>query len=524
MSLTRIRELISARTGLQPDSLGASAVPNAVDGRMRLLNVGTTEGYADRLGSDPQEFQALVDAIIVPETWFFRGGALYDALVKQVQRRSTENPTRPFKVLSLPCSTGEEPYSIVMALTDAGLAANSWSIDAIDLSSASIAVARVGRYREFSFRETTPELRARHFTPVGDQFELRATLRDKVRFRVGNLLDPASLASFGERYDLVLCRNLMIYLTPQARRAALETLEQRLAPEGILAVGHAEAGNLLGTPFDSIGPEGCFLFQRKVPTATVSRPNLILQTTTLKPLEPLAPPVPVVLRTKVTETKVPLPTLAEAPADCWNHIGVRGDRSCPLLPPVVHCQNCSVFSAAGRRFLDAPSPPGYLDEWTERLARPIEAEPDDLVGLLIFRLAEEWLALPLDCLVEVTASKSVHRVPHRAGVLAGVVNIRGELTLCAHLWKILGLPVRTTEQPASAERMLVLRRNTERWVLRVDSVEQVFRLPQAEVGAAPATIGRAASHLTRGVFTWENRSVGLLDDDRLFEALRVKLR
>ena len=65
MSLTSIRELITARTGLQPDSLGASAVPNAVDGRMRFLNVGTTEGYADRLGSDPQEFQALVDAIIV---------------------------------------------------------------------------------------------------------------------------------------------------------------------------------------------------------------------------------------------------------------------------------------------------------------------------------------------------------------------------------------------------------------------------------------------------------------------------
>lgn len=524
MSLTRIRELITARTGLQPDSLGASAVPNAVDGRVRFLNAGNTDAYADRLGHDPQEFQALVDAIIVPETWFFRGGVLYDALVKQVQRRSAENPSRPFKVLSLPCSTGEEPYSIVMALTDAGLAATAWSIDAVDLSSASIAVARVGRYREFSFRETTPELRARHFTPVGDQFELRAALRDRVRFRVGNLLDPASLAPFGERYDAVLCRNLMIYLTPQARRAALETLEQRLAPDGILAVGHAEAGNLLGTQFDSVGPEGCFLFQRKSPATTVSRPSPVLQTTSFKPPEPIAPPVPIAARAPVTETKISLPASAEAPADCWNHIGVRGDRSCPLLPPVVHCQNCSVFSAAGRRFLDAASPPGYLDEWTARLAKPIEAEPDDLIGLLIFRLAEEWLALPLDCLVEVTATKSVHRVPHRAGVLAGVVNIRGELTLCAHLWKILGLPVRTADQPASAERMLVIRRDTERWVLRVDSVEQVFRLPQAEIGAAPATIGRAASHLTRGVFTWQNHSVGLLDDDRLFEALRVKLR
>ena len=212
------------------------------------------------------------------------------------------------------------------------------------------------------------------------------------------------------------------------------------------------------------------------------------------------------------------------PADCWNHVGVRGDRSCPRLPPVVHCQNCPVYSAAGRRFLDAPTPTGYLDEWTERLAPPLEEEPADLVGLLIFRLADEWLALPLSALLEVTATKPIHRVPHRAGILAGLVNIRGELTLCAHLRKVLGLPAPEAGAAPPAGRMLVIRRDSERWVLGVDSVERVHRLPLAEVGVPPATIGRATGHLTRGVFAWENRSVGLLDEERLFDALRVKLR
>ncbi len=225
---------------------------------------------------------------------------------------------------------------------------------------------------------------------------------------------------------------------------------------------------------------------------------------------------------------IPLPASAGpppgTPSDCWNHIGVRGDRSCPLLPPVVHCQNCAVFSAAGRRFLDAPSPPGYVEEWTERLALPIDEEAADLVGVLIFRLAEEWLALPLRSLVEVTAEKAIHRVPHRTGLLAGLVNIRGELTLCAHLWKVLGLPAAPVGKPSGAERMLVVRRESERWVLGVDSIERVHRLPQADLGRPPATLGRAASHLTRAVFAWENRSVGLLDEERLFEALRVKLR
>src|SRR5436190_1870769 len=154
--------------------------------------------------------------------------------------------------------------------------------------------------------------------------------------------------------------------------------------------------------------------------------------------------------------------------DCWNTIGVRGDRSCPELARAVHCHNCPVFAAAGRRFLDAPSPPGYLEEWTERLAAPVEETDADLESVLTFRLAEEWLALPARVLVEVTTARPVHRVPYRAGL--------------------------------------------------------VTRVPRGEVGPPPATVARASAHLSRGVFTWEGRLVGLLDDGRLFEALRARLR
>ena len=104
----------------------------------------------------------------------------------------------------------------------------------------------------------------------------------------------------------------------------------------------------------------------------------------------------------MTATRLPL-------TDCWNTIGVRGDRSCPELEKVVHCQNCPVFAAAGRRFLDAPSPPDYLEEWTERLAAPVEEAAADLVSVLVFRLADEWLALPVAVLVEVTPPRPVHR-------------------------------------------------------------------------------------------------------------------
>ena len=145
--------------------------------------------------------------------------------------------------------------------------------------------------------------------------------------------------------------------------------------------------------------------------------------------------------------------------DCWNSIGVRGDRSCPELAEFVHCQNCPVFAAAGRRFLDARSPEGYLEEWTERLAELPDDLSRDTLSVLVFRLADEWLALPVQVLVEVTAPRPVHRVPYRAGLLAGLVNIRGELHLCIHLAKLLGIVARSAPPSPDSQETLPQRRN-----------------------------------------------------------------
>jgi chemotaxis-related protein WspD len=139
----------------------------------------------------------------------------------------------------------------------------------------------------------------------------------------------------------------------------------------------------------------------------------------------------------------------------------------------------------------------------------------------VFRLGDEWLALPVSVLVEVTTPRPAHRVPHRGGVLAGVVNIRGELHLCVHLDQVLG--VRRPPDLAPA-RLLVVQREADLWVFPVDGVDQVHRVPLGELTRVPPTVGRALGHLTRGVFQRGNDAVGLLDDDRLMEALRAKLR
>lgn len=211
--------------------------------------------------------------------------------------------------------------------------------------------------------------------------------------------------------------------------------------------------------------------------------------------------------------------------DCWNRIGVRGDRSCPELKRHVHCQNCPVFSAAGRRFLDAPAPAGYQEEWTARLAAPLDDELGDRESVLIFRLADEWLALSVQVMVEVANPKPVHRVPHRAGILAGLVNVRGELHLCVHLAKVLGIAAQSEATNGSnTSRLLLVQRGSDRWALPVDAVDQVHRLPREEIRRSPATVSRAAADLSRGVFHHREKEVGLLDEARLFEVLRTKLR
>jgi chemotaxis-related protein WspD len=235
----------------------------------------------------------------------------------------------------------------------------------------------------------------------------------------------------------------------------------------------------------------------------------------------------------MTVPALSLPTLN----DCWNRIGVRGDRSCPELAKVVHCHNCPVFAAASRRFLDAPAPEGYQEEWTERLVAPVEETATDLQSVLIFRVGEEWLALRVQVLLEVTSPRRIHRIPHRAGLLAGMVNIRGELHLCVHLAQVLGAKSGGKGAPAEANgpeappsvdgaqpRMIVVQHESDRWVFSVDEVDQVYRFSTAELTGAPATLARAAGRMTQGVFTWRERSIGYLDDARLFKALRTRIQ
>jgi chemotaxis protein methyltransferase WspC len=255
MTLFAVDALVRERFGLDPESLGAATFPRAVELRMRATGVTTTEAYLGILNTDPAEQGALAAELVVPETWFFRGGrALFDWLAEFVANRSGNRPAdTPVRVLSVPCSTGEEPYSLAVALQEHMVHPETYQIAGVDLSEPHLARARAGQFTPFAFRETGTDIRPTYFQSVNNQWELRPSIRHLVQFRAANVIDPAFLD--GESpYDLILCRNLFIYLTADARRRAMANLDRLLAMDGVLCLTAAEADRLPPNRFVATGP------------------------------------------------------------------------------------------------------------------------------------------------------------------------------------------------------------------------------------------------------------------------------
>jgi chemotaxis protein methyltransferase WspC len=166
------------------------------------------------------------------------------------------------RVLSLPCATGEEPYSIAMMLLDTGVPKDRLIVDAIDISERALARAQRGFYRSNSFRSRDLNFRGRHFGSEENGFVISEAVRNQVNFRCGNILapdfQPPSLF-----YDAIFCRNMLIYFDAPTQRRAIDLLTRRLSPGGVFFVGHAEQSVFAETEFVSAQMPMAFAFQRK---------------------------------------------------------------------------------------------------------------------------------------------------------------------------------------------------------------------------------------------------------------------
>ncbi|AMS20583.1 chemotaxis protein CheR [Pseudomonas synxantha] len=260
----RFSAFLKERIGLDVASVGEAIIERAVRQRCQSSQAQSVEAYWQHLQNSHDEQQALIEAVIVPETWFFRYPESFATLARLAQVRLAEiKQMRALRILSLPCSTGEEPYSIAMALLDAGLAPHQFKVQGMDVSPLSVERARRGVYGKNSFRGADLEFRDRHFTEEAGGYRIADRVREQVRLQVGNLLDPTLLAN-EPTYDFVFCRNLLIYFDQPTQKQVFDVLKELTHVDGVLFIGPAE-GSLLGRHgMRSIGVPQSFAFSRHV--------------------------------------------------------------------------------------------------------------------------------------------------------------------------------------------------------------------------------------------------------------------
>jgi chemotaxis protein methyltransferase WspC len=305
--------LLSTVIGLDPTSIGRPAVERAVRARMAATGAGDPGVYWDLVSGSESERQHLIDEVVVLETWFFRDREAFSALVRLLQQDLVPSqPDGVFRLLSAPCATGEEPFSMAMALLDAGMPPHRFRIDAVDVSRGALQQARRAAYGRNSFRGGPEGVPTRFFRPTADGlFALAPEVRDLVRFDLANLLAPGVLAD-RPSYDVIFCRNVLIYLGREMQERAMAALDRLLAPAGALFVGASETSVVAARGFRPIRLPMTFAFRRgaarpMAPVTSAAPPLRPARLTTAR----LGAPAPAARRTM----RRPAPAETAAAAD-----------------------------------------------------------------------------------------------------------------------------------------------------------------------------------------------------------------
>jgi chemotaxis protein methyltransferase WspC len=299
-----VAAFLAERGGLVAASLGEGAVQAAHERRARGLGI-EPGSYALRLAVDPEEARAFLEDVLIPETWFYRDHAPFFWITGEA---AGGRWGRPLRALSLPCASGEEVYSVVIALLQAGLSPAQIEATGYDLSERALGVARGAVYGSFSLRGAPSWLQERHLQPEAGGVRVSPEVTGCVRLQQRNALD---LRPDEAPYDLILCRNLLIYLDAEARRKLLGTLAGLLTREGALILGHADGWPPSALGLRPVGPPGAFAFERAPAARTV--PAATLASTPRAPSFASPPLPPLASSLKPTPRPTPSPALRSGP-------------------------------------------------------------------------------------------------------------------------------------------------------------------------------------------------------------------
>jgi chemotaxis protein methyltransferase WspC len=270
---------------------------------MKEAGFSDPAAYARLLADNSDAWDSLVERVVIPETWFFRDIAPFELVANLARAHAQRASRKVLRILSCPCSTGEEPYSIVMTMLHAGAPPESFTVDAVDVSPRALQSAQAATFGKRSFRDPDPWYRAAYFDHAESDgsWRLKDSVVSQVKFRQGNLVAPDFLNDDAP-YDAVFCRNLLIYIHPEARLLAMAALRRLVDEHGILVLGHAETAFAREHGFKQTGPAGAFAFVKhgarvapkprpakhaNVPSGVASTPSSIERASS--PKAPVAP-------------------------------------------------------------------------------------------------------------------------------------------------------------------------------------------------------------------------------------------
>lgn len=191
--------------------------------------------YVQTLKNDKAMFEEFVNYITINVSEFYRNPEQWRLLDQEIIPELIQKFGRNLKIWSAACSTGDEPYSLVMALSK-HLPLNQIKIFATDLDKQVIAKAKVGLYSEKSIASVPTDLKAKYFTKVGPSYQISDEIKRRVEFKEHNLLRD----TYPNAYHLIVCRNVLIYFTEEAKDEVFRKFQKALAPGGILFIGSTE--------------------------------------------------------------------------------------------------------------------------------------------------------------------------------------------------------------------------------------------------------------------------------------------
>jgi chemotaxis protein methyltransferase WspC len=311
--VAEIAQLLRETIGLDADSIGQPALERAILDRQTACGLADGRAYHARVRSSKDELQALIEGVVVPETWFFRDPGAFDALSAVVRHGALPTASEPLRLLSVPSSTGEEPYSMAMALLDAGVPSARFQVDAMDVSLHALERAAAATYGRNSFRGSGTLGRDHHFEAAPGGRRVCQRVRRQIRFRHGNLLTCPFMPG-RDRFDIIFCRNLLIYFDRTTQDRAVEQLGALLKPDGLLFVGSSEGGLALSHGYVSAKLPMAFAFRRPQPArpqrSVLTRP--LLAAVPRRPQAPAASPAFIDAVDRATGAPAPVPSLDDA--------------------------------------------------------------------------------------------------------------------------------------------------------------------------------------------------------------------